>query len=177
MPKPLRCALALLATQRQVDLLTHSLTEELAILSTRGESGDTSALERNLDLPELDWSEGVEEYKSCTTDDLWDILGIPEHSIPFFNPRHDPDSQCDPWTEEGVAWFKDPSNGEPLMLRWHQLVGVVKMVENAFSGNPVLLMDGVGLGKTIQMAAFIAILAWYRDHFATHGRFTGKFGV
>lgn len=145
-------------------------------MNTRGEHGDTSAFDRDLDLPEVDWTEGVEEYKSCTADELWDILGIPERSIPFFNPKHNSENQCDPWTEEGTAWLRIPSNGEPLVLHWHQLVGVVKMVENAFSGKPVLLMDGVGLGKTIQMAGFIAVLSWYRDYFATHGRFPGKFG-
>jgi SNF2 family DNA or RNA helicase len=127
-------------------------------------------------VPEIDWSEGVEEYQDTSSDELWAMLGRPEKSVPFFNLKQDTESRRDPWTDEGVKWLQVPSNGEPLTLRWHQLVGVLKLVENAFLGRPVLLMDGVGLGKTIQVAAFIAFLTWYRDYFTAHGKFPGRFG-
>jgi SNF2 family DNA or RNA helicase len=181
LPKPLRNALTFLATENQVQLLTLSLKEELSHSDPRNESDDAPSIDPDLDLdrmPDLEWSEGVEEYKKLTRDDLWAMLGrSAEKSIPFFNLKQDAESHCDPWTDEGEAWLQDPSNGDSLALRWHQLVGVLKMVENAFLKKPVLLMDGVGLGKTIQVAAFVAVLAWYREFFATHGKFPGKFGV
>ena len=54
---------------------------------------------------------------------------------------------------------------EDFTLRWHQLVGVVKMLECAMCSQPVLLMDDVGLGKTVQVLAFFAMLAYYRQRY------------
>ena len=179
-PKALRKALSLLATEEQVNLLVLSLKEELALFDPNAESDDPLYPDHDLDLdrtPEIAWTEGVEEYKDTPPEELWAMLGRPEASIPFFNPKQDPENRHDPWTPEGLEWLRNPSNGVPLALRWHQLVGVLKMVENAFSRKPVLLMDGVGLGKTIQVSAFIAVLAWYREYFAVHGKFPGKFGA
>jgi hypothetical protein len=169
-PKPLRDALSFLAVHEQVDLLTVSLKEELA--------GDIFDLDLDLEHPPaIDWSEGVDKYKDCTPKELWELLGRPsERSVPFFNPRQDVDGHHDSWSEEGAKWFQDPSNGEPLTLHWHQLVGVLKMLDNVFLNKSILLMDGVRLGKTIQTAAFIAFLSWYRDHFTAQGKFPGKFG-
>jgi hypothetical protein len=124
---------------------------------------------------DVEWSEGVEEFHDLSMDDLWALLGLAEKAVPFFNATQDPFSNNDPWTKEGHQWLKE--NGKDLELRWHQLVGVVKMLYNAFAGRPVLLMDEVGLGKTIQLTACIAILAYYRDYYATHQRFPGAFGA
>ncbi|KAG2336736.1 P-loop containing nucleoside triphosphate hydrolase protein [Suillus weaverae] len=126
------------------------------------------------DTCDFQWSEGVEEFNGMAEDELWAILGLPERRIPFFNILQDPYGNCDPWTESGQTWLKNPKNGEPLTLRWHQLVGLVKMVKNVFSGMPVLLMDEVGLGKTIQVTALIALLAFYREFYAMHNCFPGK---
>ena len=41
------------------------------------------------------------------------------------------------------------------------------MLQRAFDGNPILLMDGVGIGKTFQVIGFIACLAY---------KFPGTFG-
>ncbi len=166
-----------MATTEQINLLVLSLKEELALSD---ESDSPFSLDHDLDLdhaPEVAWTEGVEEYKDAPPDELWAMLGRPEMSIPFFNLKQDPENIHDPWSPEGSKWLQNPSNGVPLKLRWHQLVGVLKMVENAFSKKPVLLMDGVGLGKTIQVAAFISVLAWYREYFTVHGHFPGKFGA
>jgi SNF2 family DNA or RNA helicase len=109
-------------------------------------------------------------------DHLWTLLGIPDRRLPFFNTLQDPYGNHDPWTEEGEGWFKSSGRGEHLALRWHQLVGVTKMVQNVFSGKPILLMDEVGLGKTIQVTALIAILAFYREYYTANGCFPGKIG-
>jgi hypothetical protein len=125
---------------------------------------------------DVNWSEGVEEFNSMSADELWEYLGLPDKIIPFFNPRLDPDSVLDPWTADGRVWFASEENGTPLALRLYQLVGVAKMLLNAFLGMPVLLMDAVGLGKTIQLIAVIAILTYYREYYLVHGRFPGAFG-
>ncbi|KAG1741204.1 P-loop containing nucleoside triphosphate hydrolase protein [Suillus occidentalis] len=174
LPKPLRQALSFLATQQDITLLTASIHDQLKLCDPNATLAESVPLfdpdaTNNCDFQ---WSEGVEQYSNMSEDDLWTILGLPEKQIPFFNLLQDPYGNCDPWTEDGQTWLKE--NGEPLALRWHQLVGLVKMVDNAFCGMPVLLMDEVGLGKTIQVTALIAVLSFYREFYSMHNRFPGK---
>jgi hypothetical protein len=49
------------------------------------------------------------------------------------------------------------------------------MLMNAFAGKSILLMDGVGLGKTIQSSTFVVSLAYYRGYYAAHATFPGVF--
>ncbi|EDR02930.1 uncharacterized protein LACBIDRAFT_331939 [Laccaria bicolor S238N-H82] len=162
MPKPLRNALKFLATTYQVQLLKLSLNEELSNSDPRKESEDALSIDNDLKLDhvaDVDWCEGIEEYQACMCDELWTQLGhLVEKMVPFFNLKQDPEHCHDPWTDEGEAWLQECSNGDPLSLHWHQLVGVLKMLENTFLKKPILL---VGLGKTIQVAAFIAMLSQY----------------
>ncbi|KAG1837021.1 P-loop containing nucleoside triphosphate hydrolase protein [Suillus tomentosus] len=174
LPKPLRQALSFLATEQDITLLTSSIHDQLKLCDPHAIPAEP--------IPEFDpdetsdcdfqWSEGVEEYNGMSEDDLWATLGLPDKQIPFFNILQDPYGDCDPWTEDGDTWLKE--NGEPLALRWHQLVGLVKMVKNAFGGTPILLMDEVGLGKTIQVTALIAVLSFYREFYTMHHCFPGK---
>ena len=53
----------------------------------------------------------------------------------------------------------------PLAPRWHQLVGIVKIVMQAFKGEPLMLMDEVGVGKTLQLVGAIATLTFFRDFY------------
>lgn len=112
-----------------------------------------------------------------TPADLWKRLGVPDCAVPFFNKKVDPDGHHDPWTEKGRTWLEQAGNGVPLALRWHQIVGVLKMLDNAFAGKPILLMDSVGLGKTIQVAAILAFLMFYRSYYEVQGEFPGHFGT
>ncbi|KAG2063485.1 hypothetical protein BDR04DRAFT_1037816 [Suillus decipiens] len=174
LPKPLRQALSFLATQQDITLLTASIHDQLRLCDPNA-MPDEPIPEFDPDAPtncDFQWTEGVEEYNGMSEDDIWTILGLPEKKIPFFNLSQDPYGDCDPWTEDGQTWLKE--NGEPLALRWHQLVGLVKMVKNAFCGRPILLMDEVGLGKTIQVTALIAVLSFYREFYTMHRRFPGK---
>lgn len=41
---------------------------------------------------------------------------------------------------------------------------------------PVLLMDDVGLGKTVQVIALFSMLAYYRTYFKLNGRYPGLWG-
>jgi SNF2 family DNA or RNA helicase len=177
LPKALREALQHLASRERIDFLTESIQEQLRLAdptSTENPLGPDFDVENTNSL-DIGWSEGVEDLRDLTEEQLWTILGIPDRKIPLFNDTVDPQGVHDPWTEEGRVWL-DSGNGEPLLLRQYQLVGVVKMVQNAFAGMPVLLMDAVGLGKTIQVIAVIAILNWYREYHDKHSRFPGTFG-
>lgn len=177
LPKSLRQALSFLATQQDITLLTASIQDQLKLCDPNAMPAES--------IPQFDpdaaydcdfqWSEGVEEYNGMSEDDLWTILGLPEKQIPFFNLLQDSYGNCDPWTDDGQTWLKE--NGEPLALRWHQLVGLAKMVKNAFCEMPVLLMDDVGLGKTIQVTALIAVLSFYREFYSMHQCFPGKIGM
>lgn len=154
-----------------------SLQEQLVQANPNSDPDPQSGFDSLLETLNIDveWSEGVEDFCDLSMDDLWALLGLLEKAVPFFNARQDPFLANDPWTKEGRQWLND--NGKPLELRPHQLVGVVKMIVNFFAGRAVLLMDEVGLGKTIQFTASVAILAYYRDYYTTHMRFPGAFGA
>lgn len=130
----------------------------------------------------FDWTEGVEEYQTWTTQQLWDGLGLgnardrsDERHIPLFHKVQDPLGLHNPWTD--TEWFKVPANVTPFQLRWHQLVGINKLADNFFNSLPVLSMDGVGLGKTAQVVGFLAVVASFREHYEKFQDFPGKFGM
>jgi hypothetical protein len=124
----------------------------------------------------MEWSEGVEDYRNKTMDNLWAILGFQNKRIPCLSLIQDPDGIHDPWNEEDQVWFRDPANTVPFNPRWHQLVSIVKLLECAFRGLPVFLMDDVGLGKTLQVTSLIATLAYYCEYHKEHSCFPGAFG-
>ncbi|KAI6011505.1 hypothetical protein EDC04DRAFT_2609856 [Pisolithus marmoratus] len=135
-----------------------------------------------LELPDgnsidFSWKEGVKDLSHLTEDELWAHLSLKEaKAIPLFQMYTDPDAAIEPWTDEGESWLKNPDSGhEPLHARWHQLVSILCMLQQAFWAKPVLLMDGVSIGKTFQVIGFIACLAWFQSHFATHKKFPGSF--
>ncbi|KIK12890.1 hypothetical protein PISMIDRAFT_38574, partial [Pisolithus microcarpus 441] len=173
LPKALREALKKLATEheiREIEQLVQAALENI-------QPDDTA-----FDLPEGDhidipWKEGVEDLGKFTEDELWAHLGLKEKkAIPMFQKYTDPDAVIEPWTDEGERWLNSPDSGrEPLRARWHQLVGIFRMLQRAFQGDAVLLMDGVGIGKTFQVIGFIACLAWFRSHFEVHKKFPGSF--
>jgi hypothetical protein len=168
----LREALRFLATATRVHDLRITMLEYLSIFEDDPEPMD-QPLDFSAKIP-MDWREGVEDLKGFTTDELWQKLGLPDKAIPFFNTTSDPFGTHDPWVD--LDWFSNPSHVSPFGPRWHQLQGILRMVERAFEGKPVLLMDEVGLGKTLQVVAVIAILAFYREHFGKYSRFPGIFG-
>ncbi|KAG1860096.1 hypothetical protein F4604DRAFT_1684473 [Suillus subluteus] len=144
LPKPLCQALSFLATQQDITLFAASIQDQLKLCdpnTTPAESVPSFDPDATNNC-DFQWSEGVEQYSSMSEDDLWTILGLPEKQILFFNLLQDPYGNCNPWTEDSQAWLKE--NRESLALCWHQLVGLVKMVNNAYCGMPVLLMDKVG---------------------------------
>lgn len=122
---------------------------------------------------EIEWESGVEAFQTKSIDDMWKYLGLPG-AIPLFNSESDPDGVVDPWSDEW-AQFAASDKAEKLVPRWHQLVGMAKLMERCIEGEPVMLMDEVGVGKTMQIVGAIALYAIYREYFAMHGKFPGHF--
>ena len=154
------------------------------LVTTALEHLNTDENSQVVELPEgppmeLAWKEGVEDLGMVTEDDLWTYLGFAvEQKLPFFQEFTDPDAVIEPWTEEGERWLADQGSArEPLRPRWHQLVGVFRMLQRSFEGTPVLLMDGVGIGKTFQVIGLIACLTYYQVYYAKTGKFPGYFGM
>jgi SNF2 family DNA or RNA helicase len=139
---------------------------------------ETAPLEQNIEFdlnpqPAEEWSEGVEHLREKTPEDLYSFLGLDKHTIPFFR--------------ENIAVERDVSHKlgdletsatttEGFSLRWHQLVGTVRMLERAKTSEPVLLMDDVGLGKTVQVLASFAMLAFYRIYYQKNKTYPGLWG-
>ncbi|KAG1786495.1 P-loop containing nucleoside triphosphate hydrolase protein, partial [Suillus variegatus] len=169
LPKVLREALEKLATEAEVKELEALIHATLDTATP----GDEVHIDFEETITLTDWRSGVEEYAGCSVDDLWQQLGVQQ--LPFFQTCTDPDGMISPWTEEGQAWLDDTVNGVKLAPRWHQLVGILRMVDRALMGEPVMLMDGVGIGKTMQAVAVVASLAHYQEYYKKHNRFPGKF--
>lgn len=137
-----------------------------------------------VELPEEEkidflWKEGTEELSGLSEDEIWTRLGLKDtKALPFFQDYTDPDGAIDPWSEAGESWLAlESSPREVLKPRWHQLVGILRMLERAFQNQPVLLMDGVGIGKTFQVVGVIACLAFYRRFYGKNQRFPGVFSM
>ncbi|KAG1717478.1 P-loop containing nucleoside triphosphate hydrolase protein [Suillus lakei] len=174
-PKSLRDALDKLATEEEVKELEILIESALgAMAPPDGDEVVVIDFTENIDMG--DWKSGVEEYNKCTEDDLWEHLGLPEKKLPFFQTRTDPNAAIDPWSEDGQQWLDNPqSPAQNLAPRWHQLVGILRLIDRVLNGEPVMLMDGVGVGKTMQAVGLITCLAQYREHYRKHGKFPGKF--
>jgi hypothetical protein len=56
--------------------------------------------------------------------------------------------------------------------QWHQLVGILRLIDRVLDGKSVMLMDGVRVGKTMQAVGLIACLTHYREHYKKHGKFS-----
>ena len=127
------------------------------------------------------WESGVEQFQDWSPERLWRVLGRDEQTLPYFNRYEQPGGQLDPWSNEFEEWLQtqrasDSPEWRELNPRWHQLVGILKMLINTFEGRPVLLMDEVGIGKTMQVLGYIAMHAFLYEAHKAHGRYPGLFG-
>ena len=167
-----------LASQEEVKALLVQLAshiEELHHMSTGGQ------IELDLDPEDLvDWEDGVEHWQKMTEQDLYDTLGFPDGKIPFLVTEIDVDVDIGvgAHVEEDAEDIAPPSKlveteKQPFALKWHQLVGVTKLVQCALKSQPVLLMDDVGLGKTLQVITFFAVIAYYRQFYSKSQRYPG----
>ncbi|KAJ7571901.1 P-loop containing nucleoside triphosphate hydrolase protein, partial [Mycena floridula] len=120
------------------------------------------------------WTEGCEQWADSSTDEMYTRLGLPQKKIPLFNSLIHPKGAAMPGT---AAWdvVKEKDGLIPLTPHWHQIIGIYKMVSLAFEGKPVLLMDEVGLGKTLQLLGFICVMIYFREFYDKWGKFPGDF--
>lgn len=121
------------------------------------------------------WKEGVEEYQALPISKLTRALGLTNSNLPFFNEKQDAIGELDAWSEEGLAALR-VETAVPLGPRWHQWVGIVKIMDNLFDKKNILIMDDVGVGKTLQAVGAIAMYEYQRLHYKTHGKYTERFG-
>lgn len=175
LPKVIRDSLDKLAKESQVRDIEHALLATLEMMSP-------SDGEDSVEIPEgeavdlSNWREGVEDLRHLSEHELWQQLGFEDKKLPFFQEWTDPEAGIDPWSDDGEKWLATQvGHRKPLVPRWHQLVGILRMLQRAFDGQPILVMDGVGIGKTLQAIGFIACLAYYRSYFSSHARFPGHF--
>lgn len=128
------------------------------------------------DVPELNFGSGVDQHQNASKEELQDALGG-KQCVDSLVQWLDGDGLYDEWTPEGEQYLHDTQNRNgivPFEPKWHQWVAVLKMVLNAFEGHPVLLMDGVGVGKTLQVIMLFCVLRWLRAFYGKHGHFPGK---
>lgn len=169
----LRRALERLADTPTVIHVLEQLDSALIILD--GGDPEVLAAEPLGDAEEIEWESGVEEFQNTPLASLWADLGIKDGQIPGFNKVYDPDGNLDsrsPMWEE----FCKTDRARPLEPRWHQVVGAYKMLKRVIAGESTLLLDGVGVGKTMQVVAVICLYIAFRRHFAVYGVFPGAFG-
>jgi hypothetical protein len=151
-----------LSTEKEATAMSEQLADRLELESAHMED----SVEFSLDPPAEaeEWSEGVEDLKNATPETLYRLLGLDEPHIPGFNKYIVEDVEAGGEAKE-------------FHMRWHQLVGTVKLLERALTSDPVLLMDDVGLGKTTQVLAMFAMLEYYRKYHELHMRYpSGNWG-
>jgi SNF2 family DNA or RNA helicase len=166
----LREALLRLASHKEITLMEEQLAERLEHEQAEAETEEPVEFDI-LPAVDVDWSEGVEELRPKTPEELYRMLGLERHSIPFFREKI---SKLDLSGEHRETESATATEG--FALRWHQLVGLVKMTERALTSQPVLLMDDVGLGKTVQVLALFATLAYYREVYRKSEKYPGIWG-
>ncbi|EGN97047.1 hypothetical protein SERLA73DRAFT_75893 [Serpula lacrymans var. lacrymans S7.3] len=148
-PKLLRDALEKLANTDQVSGLERAIHKFMERLTDQ----DMQAMP-TLDFelpPVIAWKEGVEDFADKSEDDLWRMLGLEQtRALPHFQTKTDPTASIKPWSIKGQTWLDENNTAVPLQPKWHQLVGIVKMMDKVLKGEPLLLMDKVGVGKMMQ---------------------------
>ncbi|EIW79437.1 hypothetical protein CONPUDRAFT_73886 [Coniophora puteana RWD-64-598 SS2] len=175
LPKVIRDALQKLASKSDIDKVNSITLQTIEMLDASEEEID---IDFNDTVPLIDWSEGTENYHHMTSREILTALGCGE-TLPYFQSRVDYNDSVNPQTPAGQAYLDDPDNlerTELLVPAWHQLVGIYKMVDKTFDdGGSQLLMDSVGVGKTMQVVGYFCVLAYFREYFATTGHFPGVF--
>ncbi|KAM5530103.1 hypothetical protein V8D89_016232 [Ganoderma adspersum] len=171
LPAPLRKALKELASESYVVVVLGELAEAAEALSEEALERDDDDYNEMVTPYEVgDWASGVERFETWSLEQLWRYLGFRDEILGL-NTLQDPNGLVDPWDERPWADLVARNKVTELFPFWHQVVGIAELITRALNGKPSLLMDDVGVGKTLQIVGLIAVYAHY---FETHKR-TGKF--
>jgi hypothetical protein len=171
LPPTLARALAEMASEPQCKLVLSELHATLREPSDPDDDTDFNTVLTGA----VGFGEGTEKFSQLSFKDACAALGIPETGIiPGFNPTRAKEGRlADPWTDH--AFFADKENVEDLRPKWHQLIGMIAMLDRIFDGIPVLQMDEVGVGKTVQAFGVVALLAHFRRYRAEFKDYPGYF--
>jgi hypothetical protein len=166
-------------TQSQAEIIRDELKMQLSLLHDRPRGCIDDALREAISRSAgLKWDTGTEQFDNLFEDQLLELFGaldIYDEKLCFLAPRIDIDNRADPWDTKAYTEV----HGESLHLKHHQLTAIIKHIDNAFKGKPILLMDTVGLGKTLTIAATWCVLrafqAWYEEFQDYPGRWSKSF--
>ena len=147
---------------------------QLAISAADADAADADEA-FDLDTINYDeWEEGTEGYADFTIEEMVKDNALPDQHLPFFNHYQDPEGIRDAWSPGALEALKKQEM--PLETFRHQWLGVQKGVDNMLSGRNLLLMDQVGVGKTMQAIGMIAMYEWLRQYFAKHSSYPPRYG-
>lgn len=168
----MRASLLLLAQEGDRKRVEAEITEQILQLGSETVISPvvpTDALQLD------EWESGVEPWQKKTMKEMQQYLGLREDgSFWYFNDTIDRLGEHDPWVDRAPL---DPNDAIKLRPHWHQLVGMAKMLDSLFDGKPLLLMDSVGLGKTMQVVGVMALLVYFREYKTHHGVYPGAFST
>ncbi|TFY76434.1 hypothetical protein EWM64_g7578 [Hericium alpestre] len=161
LPKWLRDIAKQLASRADVQRWARVFQAELDAMTEPSDDDDVLLLPSLMvdDQIVMQWDNGIPEFQTLSLDELWAQLG--RTTLPFFNTTVDPEGVVTPW--EAQAWAALSPAPVPFAPRWHQLAGILKILNNIITRQPTLNMDAVGLGKTLQAVGAIAVYAWLVD--------------
>lgn len=170
LPVRLRDLLNQLAGTAEVEFARARISEHLLSLA----EGPNSSPPESIPELSIDWTEGTEKYAKIDIDQIFAQIGFKDKVIPGFESHLDPDGL---YTRYDPQWkaLEESNTLLPLEPRWHQAVAILKMLHLAFEGKPIMLLDEVGIGKTMQILGFIACLAAFHNHHEQFGFFPGVF--
>ena len=132
--------------------------EELPVNYTEGAAHD---------ILEFDMEGDLESYMTREGNELLEVIHgyKAEGEIIFgMNKLQDETGCYTPWNleDDSVHFFNTESpNRTPIQFSWHQIVGVHKILGHMAKKESVLLLDSVGVGKTLQaLGVMMARCLW-----------------
>ena len=118
---------------------------------------------------------GVEKFAKNTLAELETLLAWPGSQPPIF-AEYRSQAGRNEWNSN-ETFSKENLDTQPLALLWHQMCGVAAMVDKLWSADEgklpgILLADAVGIGKTAQIMAVIAmsIQIWIAEQQGREGK-------
>jgi hypothetical protein len=118
---------------------------------------------------------GVGKFSRKSPKELEALLGWPRSRPPIFAEYRSRTGRNE-WNDNKKFSDSDPDI-EPLALLWHQMCGVTAIVDKIWTRDEekvpgIFLADAVGLGKTAQVMAVIAMIiqVWMAEKLGREGK-------